>query len=310
MKKLSFVILLLISAMAVAQTASVDNGKYPPPVNFTAEQDHQNMMDQLGIKSLRPGPSGDDKAPNHANYDESLANPYPNLPDVLTLKNGKKVTTADTWWKLRRPEIAEDMEREVYGRIPKNVPKVTWEVKITDREWMGFTPVIAKKLVGHVDNSAYPLINVNIEMTVVLPANAKGPVPVLMMFGRSAFPAPAQPNRDDLDKINSALKELLTQNHPELKSIFEQYPAYNPIAEQTSPFGFFAPRPAGDPPTVAQLIADGWGYVLIDPGSIQADNAVGLTKGIIGLVNKGQPRKPDDWGALRAWAWVRQEHWI
>ena len=53
------------------------------------------MMDQLGIKALRPGPSGDEKAPNHANYDESKANPYPNLPDPLTLNNGQKVTTAE-----------------------------------------------------------------------------------------------------------------------------------------------------------------------------------------------------------------------
>lgn len=170
MKKPILFLLLLLSIKAFAQDTP---GNYSPPVNFTAEQDHQNMMDQLGIKALRPGPSGDDKAPDHANYDESLANPYPNLPDVLTLKNGKKVTTPDTWWKQRRPEIAEDMEREIYGRIPKNIPKVTWEVKITDREWIGFTPVIAKKLVGHVDNSAYPLIDVNINVTVVLPANAK-----------------------------------------------------------------------------------------------------------------------------------------
>ena len=42
---------------------------------------------------------------------------------------------------------------------------------------------------------------------------------------------------------------------------------------------------------------------MLDPGSVQADNGAGLTKGIIGLANKGQPRKPDDWGALRAWAW-------
>ena len=49
--------------------------------------------------------------------------------------------------------------------------------------------------------------------------------------------------------------------------------------------------------------ADGWGFVGLNPGSIQADNGAGLTKGIIGLVNKGQPRKPDDWGSLRAWAW-------
>ena len=28
-----------------------------------------------------------------------------------------------------------------------------------------------------------------------------------------------------------------------------------------------------------------------------------MREGIIGLCNKGQPRKLDDWGALRAWAW-------
>ncbi len=52
-----------------------------------------------------------------------------------------------------------------------------------------------------------------------------------------------------------------------------------------------------------QLLAKGWGYAILVPISVQADNGAGLTKGIIGLVNKGQPRKPDDWGALRAWAW-------
>lgn len=293
MKKLFTLVLSALVLHGMAQN--------PAPVTFTAEQDHQNMMGQLGIKALRPGPSGDNAAPNHANYDEALANPYPELPDALALKNGKKVTSAEIWWKQRRPEIVEDMEREVYGRIPKNVPKVTWTVKITDKEYVGFTPVIAKELVGHVDNSAYPLINVDIKMTLVLPANAKGPVPVLMMFGRSVLPAPAQPSPDDLEKINNAMKKLLIQTDPELKSVFEQYPAYQPIASQAPVFG--APRPAGDPPSTQQLIADGWGYVMIDPTSFQADNGAGLTRGIIGLVNKGQPRKPDDWGALRAWAW-------
>ncbi|WDF78674.1 acetylxylan esterase [Mucilaginibacter sp. KACC 22773] len=295
MKTAIFFFLLALPVVVSAQS--------PAPVNFTAEQDHQNMMKQLGIKTLRNGPSGDENAPNHANYDEALANPFPGLPDALTLKNGKKVTTADVWWKQRRPEIIEDMEREVYGRIPANVPKVTWTVKVTDKERVGFYPVIAKQLIGHVDNTACPSINVNIEMTLVLPAFAKGPVPVLMMFARSALPAPAQPSPADLEKINSALKELLVKEHPELKAIFEQYPAYNPVAEQ-SPFGPGGfPVIKGDPPTAMQLIANGWGYVLIDPSSIQADNAEGLTRGIIGLVNKGQPRKPEDWGALRAWSW-------
>jgi hypothetical protein len=51
------------------------------------------------------------------------------------------------------------------------------------------------------------------------------------------------------------------------------------------------------------LLQHGWGFALLLPTSVQADNGAGLTRGIIGLANKGQPRKPDDWGALRAWAW-------
>jgi len=277
-----------------------------PPVVWSAEQDHQNMMDQLGIRKLRSGPSGNEADPNHANYDESKANPFPELPDVLTLKSGKKVTTADAWWKERRPEIVEDMEREVYGRIPKSVPKVTWTVAVSEREFVGRTPVNARQLVGHVDNSAYPLIDVDIAMTVVTPANAKGPVPVLMMFGRAALPSPVQPPPDDVEKINAALRALLAKSDPSLKAILDKYPAYSPIPAPAFA-GFGAPRggaaPAGDPPSTQQLLADGWGYAMINPASIQADNGAGITRGIIGLVNHGQPRKPDDWGALRAWAW-------
>src|SRR5499427_2128561 len=113
---------------------SVGPGKAGEPLNWTTHQDHQSMMQQLGITRLRPGPSGQPGATNSANYDPAKANPFPDLPDVLTLKNGQKVTTAEMWWKQRRPEIVEDFEREVIGRFPKNVPKVTWTMvsNVTD----------------------------------------------------------------------------------------------------------------------------------------------------------------------------------
>ncbi|MEO8412800.1 MAG: hypothetical protein ABI472_04045 [Ginsengibacter sp.] len=66
---------------------------------------------------------------------------------------------------------------------------------------------------------------------------------------------------------------------------------------------FFAPLPVGDAPPTEQLLAARWGYLTFDPNSIQADNGEGLTRGIIGFVSKGQPRKPVDWGALRSWSW-------
>lgn len=295
--------LLGLACLCKAQQVSTDNSKYPKPVIFTADQDHDNMMQQLGIQELRPGPSGNESDPNHANIDESKANPCPQLPELLVTKNGKKVTTPDQWWKQRRPEIVEDMEREVYGRLPKNIPGVKWTVKITDNEMIGRTPVIAKQLIGHVDNSAYPLINVDINMMLVVPTNVKGPVPVLMMFGgRPTLPAPAQPSPEDLEKINTAFKEMMIKSNPDMKAVFDKYPAYSPITRLAGA-NPFAPPPAGEPSSTDQLLAAGWGYVVIDPSSIQADNGAGITKGIIGLVNKGQPRKPDDWGALRAWAW-------
>ncbi len=285
-----------------AQFASEPQKQLPAPaVNFTQEQDQKNMLDQLGIKALRPGPSGNEADPNHANYDDAKANPWPDYPDPLTLKNGQNVTTADMWWNQRRPQIVADFESEVYGRVPKDVPKVTWTVKAVDNETIGFSPVIAKDLVGHVDNASYPLIDVNIHMTLVTPVRAKGPVPVLIMFTHAGFPNPKEPSEDEFERINQAWKALLIQQDPSLKEVFAQHPAWQPV--KGTPFQFPQLNEDGGLPSTWQLIAAGWGFALLDPARVQADNGAGLTRGVIGLVNQGKPRHPDDWGALRAWAW-------
>jgi alpha-glucuronidase len=250
---------------ATAPTAgSVQQGRgaAAPLVELTAEQDHKRIMDLLHIRSLRPGASGNAQSPNAANYDESEANPYPKLPDPLVLKNGKKVTSAKMWWKRRRPEIVEDFDREIYGRVSRNTPKVRWQVASTSQETNGEVPVITKKLVGHVDNSSYPAVTVDIQLTLTTPANATGPVPVMMEFGLS----------------------------PEvLAALAKRFPNLQPAS--------------GQPTWQQQVLARGWGFAVYIPTSVQADNGAGLARGIIGLCNRGQPRKLDDWGVLRAWAW-------
>ncbi len=255
---------VLLGPLAIGQQASASRAQRHEtpvcvPLNWTTEQDHQNMMDQLGIKALRPGPSGNDNDPNHANYDEAKANPYGDLPDALIQKSGQRVTSPEQWWTQRRPEIVEGFEGEVLGRIPPNVPPVSWAVKSITASKIGVSPVVEKQLIGHVDNSACPSISVNIEMMLVRPANAKARVPVMIMFSSAAI-------------------RRFIESHPEFKKMM-----------------------GTDPPATEQLIAAG--YALLETSSIQADNGAGLTRGIIGLTNRGQPRKPDDWGALRAWAW-------
>jgi hypothetical protein len=223
---------------------------------MTAQQDHQRMLDLLRITSLRPGANGNNpQAPNAANYDESKANPYPSLPNPLLLKNGKRVTSPKMWREQRRPEIVEDFEREIYGRVPRNTPRVNWEVITATNEVKTGVRVRTKQLVGHVDNSSYPLIKVDIQVSLTTPIGATGPVPVIMEFG---FGANSRPGGAPVD---------------------------------------------GAPGWQQQVLERGWGFAVITPNSIQADNGAGLTQGIIGLCNKGQPRRLDDWGALRAWAW-------
>src|SRR5215831_1208534 len=121
--------------------------------------DHKQLMEILHIQELRPVRNGSNpQAPNYANYDESKANPLPSLPDPLLLKNGQKVTSSKDWWSRRRPEIVEDFDREIYGRVPKVTPKVTWEVTETVNEKNGDVAVITRRLLGHIDNSSYPHI--------------------------------------------------------------------------------------------------------------------------------------------------------
>ncbi|MGE3244435.1 MAG: hypothetical protein AB7I57_25455, partial [Pirellulales bacterium] len=249
--------------LAIAGATDKEASDAPPPPEMTAEADHRAMMRELGIASLRPGANPNDShAPNAVNYEESRANPYPALPNPLLTDDGAAVTSAEMWWSKRRAEIVEHFDREVYGRVPDDVPAVRWEVVSTQREEKIGIPVVTKKLAGRVDNSSYPAIEVSLDLTLTTPAEAKGPVPVMLEFGFN-FP-------------------------PEMLRRF---------AAQAEASGVKSPN------WQELLLKKGWGYAVLVPTSFQADNGAGLTRGIIGLANKGQLRNPDDWGALRAWAW-------
>jgi hypothetical protein len=238
--------------------------------------DHQNMMDQLGVKALRPGPNGNDPSIN----DESTANRYADsMPDALTMQDGMKVARAEQWPK-RRAEIEELFAREVYGRIPDGVPAVQWEVTTTTQGVSGGVPTVTKVLAGHVDNSAYPDLSVTIQASFTVPAGAKAAVPMIVEFGGFFGGGP----RGGFGRIGGRRGAA-----PTSATLRGRGPA--PAAR-----GARGPGAAGGPPPwTQQAIAKGWGYGYINPGSIQPDNTR-LTTGIIGLTNKGQPRKPDQWG--------------
>jgi hypothetical protein len=237
----SLVATLVVSA-TVALPAFAQPAREAPPFD-----DRQLMMEQLGIQAMRPGAD----ANNPSTYDQAAANQFhDSMPEVLMMSDGTEVTRPEEW-AARRAELVELFEREIYGRVPDDVPAVTWEVTATTAGESGGVPTVTRTLVGRVDNSGHPDVTVEIQASFTVPAAGDEARPIMLEFGG---------------------------------------------------FGGRFGRPRAGTPWSDQAISHGWAYGSINPGSIQPDNA-NFAVGVIGLANKGQPRKPEQWGALRAWAW-------
>ncbi|MBO7261032.1 MAG: acetylxylan esterase [Bacteroidaceae bacterium] len=245
--------LMIVPLSAFAQWGGMGMNMNRDSLNKVAEADYANMMEQLGIKEMKPGrnPNTQDVT-QHPNYDELIANPYYIYPELLVTNSGKQVKNAKMWNKVRRPELVRTFEEELYGCIPENVPDVDWQIVSEEKAKLGDIDVVLRTLTGVVDNSSYPEISVNIQANVIYPDNGAQNMPVVVEFG----------------------------------------------------YGGGMPRAFGNSKPWQQMVVErGWAAATIVPGSIQADAGYGLTSGIIGLCNKGEFRKPTDWGSLRAWGW-------
>jgi hypothetical protein len=231
-----------------------------PPVLPPADSD-PNRPPNTFRRTSAPGNTWYDSAGNTyvrsewgswSNYDEAHAGTY-TLPDPLVTDDGRPVADSATWWRVRRPEILELFQREIYGRTPARTPAVRFEVTSLDSTRYPGAAVV-EHVLGRIDNSAWPAAKPAVEITLYLPPHVTRPVPVVMVV-----------------------------------------------------WGVFFGFPPGDttklPDRIAQTLALGWAFGTVNTTAIQADNGAGLGEGIIGLVGRGRPRRPDDWGVLAAWSW-------
>ena len=215
------------------------------------------------------------KAPNAANYDESKANPYPNLPDPLVLKNGEKVTTAEA--VVEQAAAGDRRGLRPRGLRPRPQGRAQGDLG-GDRDDRGE----GRRHPGRHQEARRPRRQLGV------PADQ----------GRHPAHADHAGRREGAGAGDDGVR--LRRVRPPAGRPRARRPRRRATRQGGVPPGGFG---GGGPSWQQQVLAKGWGYAIIVPNSIQADNGAGLTRGIIGLCNKGQPRKPDDWGALRAWAW-------
>ena len=257
----AFLIGLGVLVNAVAQNPPQVEANLPAP----GARGNADNVPFIGKSSPQGGPVRLAKATGHvSNYSEEKVGAY-TLPDPLVMAGGKRVASAEAWFKERRPEIVKFYETEIYGRVPANAPKVTWLVSETDASARDGAAIM-KKVVGQMgDKPDGPRMN----LTLYLPAKSSAPVPVLLniTFG---FPPGGRPGTAKSD-ANSA--------KPKAKA-----PSFDSIGE---------------------VLSRGWGYASLTYSDIQPDQPGRWAEGVIGLTLKEGQTQPaaDEWGTISAWAW-------
>jgi hypothetical protein len=201
----------------VQQMSAEERTAYFARIRVASEEDRRRMMARLGLKEpdSLPPPASDPNRPsqltqrpgsnnwydvagntyvrspwgNWSNYDESRAGAYV-LPDPLVMNDGSRVDGAAAWWSSRRPELLELFAREIYGRTPRVTPAVSFEVTGMDSSTFAGKAIV-KRVVGRVDNSAYPGAKPSVDVTLYLPPGATSRIPVVVQVGTFFGP----PNR-------------------------------------------------------------------------------------------------------------------
>ena len=167
-KPLAAFVVVVLCAIAWAQTE-------PPPPGASGNADNVQYLNTPKKSDPNNNPIRLAKATGHvSNYTEEKVPAYA-LPDPLKMANGQTVTTVEQWIKERRPEILKIYQTEVYGRIPENAPKVTWEV--TEPPMEVREGAATKRVIGKIgDKPNGPKMT----LTVYTPAKAKEPTPLML----------------------------------------------------------------------------------------------------------------------------------
>lgn len=206
------------------------------------------------------------------NYDEAKVGTY-TLPDPLVTSRGARVRDAATWTRVRRPEILRMIETTQFGRAPGKPAKVVVDRFDTGTPALGGKAIRRQTTLYFTEDRTGP----KAELLSYVPADAKGPVPLLLQISFSANASVVADSGIKPGEIWSAREK-------------KRVPA------PTGQFGRV---------DVLPFLEKGIGFATLYYGDIEPDFDGGIPFGIRGRYLKpGQTQPaPDEWGAIAAWAW-------
>ncbi|MCL4783122.1 MAG: acetylxylan esterase [Bryobacterales bacterium] len=224
------------------------------------------------------------------NYDESKVGNY-ELPDPLTMLNGKKVATPEQWIRERRPEILHLYEEQIFGKTPDSAPLAK---VISVKEEKGVLGGLGDRKQVGIQFVRNGMVGPVMHLLLYVPAQRSGPVPVFLglnFMGNQAV--------DKDPGIDLGILWTRDSFHKTGEPVRDASRIYSKIASESS---------RGERTgrwQVEKILRAGFGLATIYYGDIEPDTVMGFPFGIRAMALKPGQDEPaaDEWGAIGAWAY-------
>ena len=218
-----------------------------------------------------------------ANYDESKMPDY-QLPELLVAANGTKISGSKSWLEIRRPEILNLFEENMYGKIPGKLKISSWKILEESKNALDGKATRKQILLTFKKNNK----EINVNLLIYLPIQAKN-APLFVAYNFYG-------NHTIINDPAIVLPQSWSRNNEEF-GITENKPVEKSRGESASRW------------SVDKIIDAGYGlatmfYCEVDPDKF-GDDGADFSDGIHPLLYKpGQTKPlPNEWGAISAWAW-------
>jgi hypothetical protein len=207
------------------------------------------------------------------NYDDNKTGIYTPI-DLLKMKDGTVISSPDQWWNLRRPEILRDVTEDVWGVIPPDsiLPDVTFTTSVSMEEGTGART-------GAETGAGF---GAGTEAVT----GAETGAGYIQKIITGSIDISRYPQVRDIPRIQATLRIPAGKKDPVPVMVVFGMGRWTPMDRYWE-----------------ICSSHGWGVCIFDCAALQPDNGAFLTSYIIGLCNKGNWRKPADWGSLAAWSW-------
>ncbi len=212
-----------------------------------------------------------------SNTSEDKVPPY-TLPDPLIGSNGKKINSATEWNNAQRPYVYHLFEENVYGRFPLKKIPLKFVVRETNNH--ALNGIAIRKQVrlffGPAANNVY------LDLLIYLPANVKKPVPVFTGYNFTG-------NHTIMPDTGIFL--LTSWVQPKARGVVNNKATDSSRGTDTAQW------------QLREVLAHGYGLAVAYYGDIEPDNPDGWKTGIRSTLSTALDIKPEEWGAIGAWAW-------